>query len=278
MKRCSRECGKAGRDFGQSLKSASDKSQPDRRIHPQQARLRGASRLPPTLTRRLFKRSLTGAQLVVVERYWKIAATVEDSGDNHGLGVGSIEDHARPNRPAKDARRDLVTYSAHAGMRGEEHAELAIALATQALASTAGVNSVLILSPYRSQANYVLSGLKREHCGMASRVRVGTVHRAQGDEADVAIVTIDHVPDQPSPFMRATLPTHVGPWMLNVAFNRTKERLFVIAPLTALYASDQVGGAIRSAIGGLLEHARTFSVHDALQRPRHGSVNAMVLP
>ena len=58
--------------------------------------------------------------LAVMERDRKIAATVEDPDDDHWLRVGSIEYHVRPDRPAQNARRDLVTCAADTGILGNE--------------------------------------------------------------------------------------------------------------------------------------------------------------
>jgi superfamily I DNA and/or RNA helicase len=98
-------------------------------------------------------------------------------------------------------------------------------------------HSVLLAAPYRSQAALLRRGVD----DLGASVRAGTVHRLQGQEADVAVYDPtkphQHWPDQ----------SREAPLMLNVAASRGKRAFVLCNGLTWLRKSRLLQPFLRVA-------------------------------
>lgn len=87
---------------------------------------------------------------------------------------------------------------------------------------------IYILSPFRSCADACYSGIKEKGFHLViGENRVGTVHVAQGREADVVILVMGGNPSRPGALAWATS----KPNLFNVAVSRAKKYLYVIGDL-----------------------------------------------
>jgi hypothetical protein len=85
-------------------------------------------------------------------------------------------------------------------------------------------NRVFVLSPFREVADHIA-----ELCQAYPGLRGGTVHTAQGKEADVVVLILGGNPEKP----RAREWASERPNLLNVAVSRAKQRLYVIGDRAA---------------------------------------------
>ncbi|MBC3843280.1 ATP-binding domain-containing protein [Streptacidiphilus sp. 4-A2] len=95
------------------------------------------------------------------------------------------------------------------------------------IAATPGIEidrDVFVISPFRD----VVNGAKEITKGLIDPARVGTVHTAQGKEADIVILVLGTDPAKPGARGWAAK----RPNLLNVAVSRAKRRLFVIGNRT----------------------------------------------
>ncbi|WP_131774019.1 MULTISPECIES: DEAD/DEAH box helicase [Protofrankia] len=79
---------------------------------------------------------------------------------------------------------------------------------------------LFVVSPFRD----VVAGLRGSLCRVVNRDHVGTVHTAQGKEADVVLIVLGAGGPHPGPRSWAAS----SPNLLNVAVSRARRRLFVI--------------------------------------------------
>jgi hypothetical protein len=155
-----------------------------------------------------------------------------------------------------DTSAETRTSTARGSNAVREHAllatELGIALVDPA--STALLNSVLLLSPYRAQVAQMRAMLKEGgvHGGDTTLLKVSTIHAAQGSEADAVILTLDDAPEAPS-FLSAN--RQEGCRLLNVAISRSRRGILIIGPVERLSRSTYVGREVRQILKALPHYA-----------------------
>ncbi|WP_162292487.1 DEAD/DEAH box helicase [Candidatus Promineifilum breve] len=85
------------------------------------------------------------------------------------------------------------------------------------------MDRILILSPFRTVARRLWDLTKSNE-----NVQVGTIHIAQGKEADVVVLVLGGNPERPGAFRWAS----ARPNMVNVAVSRAKRRLYIVGNKT----------------------------------------------
>jgi superfamily I DNA and/or RNA helicase len=81
------------------------------------------------------------------------------------------------------------------------------------------MSEVMVIGPFRDIARQV-SSRSRRYRGLVA----GTVHTAQGKQADIVVLVLGSAPDRPGARKWASS----KPNLLNVAVSRAKRRLYVI--------------------------------------------------
>ncbi|HET9256940.1 MAG TPA: DEAD/DEAH box helicase, partial [Pseudonocardiaceae bacterium] len=81
------------------------------------------------------------------------------------------------------------------------------------------MSEVMVISPFRDVARQI-SGTARQYPGLVA----GTIHTAQGKQADIVVLVLGSAPDRPGARRWAAS----KPNLLNVAVSRAKRRLYVI--------------------------------------------------
>lgn len=113
--------------------------------------------------------------------------------------------------------------------------------------------SILILSAYRAQTHLIRSLLERNvppSTGSSLAQAVSTIHAAQGDEADVVVLTIDDDPAKP-----VFLGSADGKRLLNVALSRARRGLVIVGEISRLSQSTHVAVATRQVLLSLANHS-----------------------
>jgi AAA domain len=81
------------------------------------------------------------------------------------------------------------------------------------------MSEVMVIGPFRDIARQV-SRRSKQHPGLVA----GTIHTAQGKQADIVVLVLGSAPDRPGARKWAS----TKPNLLNVAVSRAKHRLYVI--------------------------------------------------
>lgn len=103
--------------------------------------------------------------------------------------------------------------------------------------------TVMILSPYRAHVRALQRELGR--MGLAGRVAVSTVHRAQGREADVVILSLpERMGESLGGFLRAVALEEDGGRLMTVAVSRAMHHLLVAGDLTWIAQQAPPGGVV----------------------------------
>jgi superfamily I DNA and/or RNA helicase len=141
-----------------------------------------------------------------------------------GLMINGVRDRSDP-MPGLPTSRWLDVPAADQGshLQREEIRRLAAAL-EDLTRQAVKMSHVIAVSPFRAVAN-ALSSLRADHPGLVA----GTVHTAQGKEADVVFFVLGGNPLRPGAKKWASS----APNLVSVAVSRAKHRLFVIGDRTA---------------------------------------------
>jgi superfamily I DNA and/or RNA helicase len=132
-------------------------------------------------------------------------------------------------------------------------------LTNEADGSSAG--SLLVLSPYASQVELLRETLTQVRRRFGSRVRVSSVHRAQGGEADTVVLSLDDAPGaRMSQFMLARDWTSDGSRLLNVAVSRGRGRVIILAAVPHL--KNHGGPVIRRFLEELENVGQSIAASD----------------
>lgn len=93
--------------------------------------------------------------------------------------------------------------------------------------------SVGVITPYRAQVGLVRSKLQASHPADVNRkIKVGSIHSFQGDEADVIIYDIV---DAPNEKLGLLYQHEMGERLLNVALSRAKRKLIVVGDIQNMH-------------------------------------------
>jgi hypothetical protein len=134
-----------------------------------------------------------------------------------GTGTGERFDAAYPNLPPSKWI-DVVGRGSHGHWIPDEGRQLDRILATLA-DLTFDMSEVMVIGPFRDIAHQI-RGRARQHPGLVA----GTIHTAQGKQADIVVLVLGSAPDRPGARRWAAS----KPNLLNVAVSRAKRRLYVI--------------------------------------------------
>ena len=126
--------------------------------------------------------------------------------------------------------------------------------------------NALVLTPFRAQVATLNRALRR--AGLLPHAT--TIHRAQGAEAEVAIVDlVETDPRNISDFLTAQGPDDVGARLLNVAVSRARRAVVVVAAVDPLLRSPATGRFVKAFLARLREEA--VALDASAYRPRRDS-------
>jgi superfamily I DNA/RNA helicase len=130
-----------------------------------------------------------------------------------------------------------------------------------------GNASVAILAPYRGQVQLFRDVIRRRR--LTQSVRAGTVHRLQGQEADIVVLDLsDAIGAELSLFFRDYLEEKEAERLLNVAVSRARHRLIVIMDLDFLDRAAPRWGVIHRFVAALREHATIIDAAELMPPTR----------
>jgi superfamily I DNA and/or RNA helicase len=93
--------------------------------------------------------------------------------------------------------------------------------------------SVGVITPYRAQVGLIKSKLHADHSpDIIRRIKVGSIHSFQGDEADVVIYDIV---DAPNEKLGLLYQRETGERLVNVALSRAKRKLIVVGDIQNMH-------------------------------------------
>lgn len=101
-----------------------------------------------------------------------------------------------------------------------DRSALVCGVLVERLLRRAGIRTVAVLTPFNVQAR-ILEGVMANYD--PERVRTGTIHRMQGNEADAVVLDLVH----PTTWFLTKSPS--APRLLNVALSRARRQVFVVA-------------------------------------------------
>ena len=118
---------------------------------------------------------------------------------------------------------------------------------------------IALISPYRSHVRALRNEVVDR--GLAAVLKVSTVHRAQGRQHAVVVLSLPERPGEPlSPFLRAARPSDDGARLLTVAISRASERLVVVGDLSWLARAAPKGGILDRFLRLLKTHGAPVEV------------------
>lgn len=94
-----------------------------------------------------------------------------------------------------------------------------------AKAVSAGTRNIAVITPYVAQARLIRDAIHRHGPSLLGGTRISTVHRFQGQEADLVIFDSVDAPDIPVGFLNKPDSSRI----VNVAISRARDRLLVVA-------------------------------------------------
>ena len=138
-----------------------------------------------------------------------------------------------------DGRSTCGTPQGSYSRYNEEHAEIAVDMARQAVNGSAG--SVAIIAPYVEQVRHIGRRLKANPA-LSDRVECRTVHRFQGGERDVVIFdTVDAEPLPPGRLLSGKTPSSSASNLINVSLSRARGKLIILADIGYFRRHDPAG-------------------------------------
>ncbi|MEQ4210414.1 AAA domain-containing protein [Actinopolymorpha sp. B9G3] len=170
------------------------------------------------------KRIWVGAPLTVHRRCGRPMFGIVNDMAYEGLmidGTSSVwEDHFREDYPTLPESKwiDVASSRGQGHWRHDEGRQLDRILRTLA-ALDFDMTEVLVIGPFRDVAQRI-----REHCRRYPGVVAGTIHTAQGRQAEIVVLVLGSDPQRPGARRWAAS----RPNLLNVAVSRAKRRLYVI--------------------------------------------------
>jgi len=117
-----------------------------------------------------------------------------------------------------------VKRSAKGSRNNTFSADISVKIALNA-ALNENVESIAIITPYRSQVNELKNLLNSINEVHKSKIKVGTVHSFQGSEADVVIIDLV---DAPNEKIGLLYQGKTGERLINVAVSRAKHKLIIV--------------------------------------------------
>ncbi|HVX39523.1 MAG TPA: AAA domain-containing protein [Gemmatimonadaceae bacterium] len=128
-------------------------------------------------------------------------------------------------------------------------------------AGAAATDDLLVLSPYRSQVQLLSEMLEVERRRLGARLRISTVHRAQGAEAKTVILSLDDARGAPlSQFAAARDWRSAGSRLLNVGLSRARDRIILVAD--AGYLERTAGTVVRRVLAEIRERGQVIEAAD----------------
>ncbi|TVQ95922.1 MAG: hypothetical protein EA398_16710 [Deltaproteobacteria bacterium] len=129
---------------------------------------------------------------------------------------------------------------------------------------------IMVLSPYRSHVRAIQKALGRE--GLGGSAAVSTVHRAQGREADLVILSLpERHGEALGPFLRAHNLEDDGGRLLTVALSRARHNLIVAGDLTWIRQMTPRAGVVRRFLELLAELGSRLEQVTPAGEPRPGT-------
>ncbi len=115
-----------------------------------------------------------------------------------------------------------------------------------------GHTAVAVISPFRAQVSALKRRLGKRYAGQD--VKITTVHKAQGSEAEIVILDLTDAPGLPvSGFLGSKCRRAEGARLLNVAMSRARQQLYIVGALDHL---ERLGNQVtRELIAYLRENA-----------------------
>ncbi len=120
-----------------------------------------------------------------------------------------------------------------------------------------------IITPYRAHVRSLWNAARR--VGIGSHLHIGTVHRMQGHEFALVVLSFPDTPsDRPSPFLQASASSDAGGRLLTVAASRASQALLVVGDLSWLAQAAPAQGVLIRFLRLLRAFGEPWLTHDGV--------------